>query len=37
MNTQERPSLISTKLIFGLIVIALGLILMADSLRWHDA
>jgi hypothetical protein len=37
MNIQERPPLFSTKLVFGLIVIAFGLILMADRLRWYDA
>ena len=37
MNTQERPPLLSTKLVFGLIVIAVGLILMADRLQWYDA
>jgi hypothetical protein len=37
MSTQERPPLFSTKLVFGLIVIAFGLILMADRLRWYDA
>lgn len=37
MNAQERPPLFSTKLVFGLLVIALGLILMADTLRWYDA
>jgi len=37
MSAQERPPLFSTKLVFGLTVIALGLILMADSLRWYDA
>lgn len=37
MNAQERPPLFSAKLVFGLAVIALGLILMADSLHWYDA
>jgi hypothetical protein len=37
MTTQERPPLFSTKLVFGLTVIVLGLILMADNLRWYDA
>lgn len=37
MNAQERPTVFSTKLVFGLAVIALGLILMADSLHWYDA
>jgi hypothetical protein len=37
MNAQARPSLFSTKLVFGLIVIAMGLIFLADSLRWYDA
>ena len=37
MNVQERPPLFSTKLVFGLMVIAVGLILMADRLRWYDA
>jgi hypothetical protein len=37
MNVQERPPVFSAKLVFGLAVIALGLILMADSLHWYDA
>lgn len=37
MNTQERPPLFSAKLVLGLTVIALGLIFLADSLRWYDA
>ena len=37
MNAQDRPPLFSAKLVVGLAVIALGLILMADSLRWYDA
>ena len=37
MNAQERPPIFSTKLVFGLTVMALGLILMADTLRWYDA
>ncbi|MCE1203612.1 MAG: DUF5668 domain-containing protein [Holophagaceae bacterium] len=37
MNTQARPPLFSTKLVFGLTVIALGLIFLADSMRWYDA
>lgn len=37
MNPQARSPLFSTKLVFGLTVIVLGLILMADSLRWYDA
>ncbi len=37
MNPQERPPLFSTKLVFGLTIIAIGLILMADTLRWYDA
>jgi hypothetical protein len=37
MNAQERPPIFSPKLVFGLTVIALGLILMADSLHWYDA
>jgi hypothetical protein len=36
MNAQERPPIFSTKLVFGLTVIALGLILMAYQLRWYD-
>jgi len=36
MNTQERTPVFSTKLVFGLTVIALGLILMAYRLRWYD-
>ncbi len=37
MNPQARPPLFSTKLVFGLTVIALGLIFLADSMRWYDA
>lgn len=37
MNAQERPPLFSPKLVFGLAVIALGTILLVDSLRWYDA
>ncbi len=37
MNAEARRPLFSTKLVFGLTVIALGLILMADRLRWYDA
>ncbi|BDU69395.1 hypothetical protein GETHOR_14960 [Geothrix oryzae] len=38
MNAQDtRPPIFSTKLVVGLAVIALGLILTADSLRWYDA
>ena len=37
MTTQERPPLFSAKLVFGLTVIALGLIFLADSMRWYDA
>ena len=37
MNTQTRPPIFSTKLVFGLTVIALGLIFLADSMRWYDA
>ena len=36
MNAQERTPLFSTRLVFGLTVIALGLILMAYRLRWYD-
>jgi hypothetical protein len=37
MNAQDRPRLFSTKLVFGLIVIAVGLIFMVDSLHLYDA
>lgn len=37
MNAQERPPVFSAKLVFGLVVIAAGLILLVDSLRWYDA
>lgn len=37
MTAQERPPLFSPKLVFGLIVIAVGLIFLADNLRWYDA
>ncbi len=36
MNTQERPSLFSPKLVLGLTVIALGLILTVDNLHLYD-
>jgi Domain of unknown function (DUF5668) len=36
MNTQGRPSLFSTKLVFGLTVIAVGLILMVNSFHLYD-
>lgn len=37
MNTQERTPIFSPRLVFGLAVLAFGLILLADSLRWYDA
>ena len=37
MTPQDRTPLFSTKLVFGLTVVALGLIFLADSLRWYDA
>lgn len=37
MNAQERPRVFSAKLILGLAVIAVGLILLVDSLHWFDA
>ncbi|HCZ32536.1 MAG TPA: hypothetical protein DHV93_03160 [Holophagaceae bacterium] len=37
MNAQERPPVFSAKLVFGLVVIAIGLILLVDSLHWYDA
>jgi hypothetical protein len=37
MNAPNRPSLFSPKLVFGLIIIAVGLILMLDSLHLYDA
>jgi hypothetical protein len=37
MNAESRPPLFSTKLVFGLTVIAIGLVFMADTLRWYDA
>lgn len=37
MNAQERPPVFSVKLVLGLVVIAVGLILLADSLHWYDA
>jgi len=36
MNAQGHPPLFSTKLMFGLTVIALGLLLMVDSLHLYD-
>jgi hypothetical protein len=39
MNTEKRPPLFSTKLVFGLAVIAVGLVLMVERLHlgdgWH--
>jgi len=37
MNAPERPRVFSSKLILGLAVIAVGLILLVDSLHWFDA
>jgi hypothetical protein len=37
MNAQDHRPLFSTKLVFGLIVIVVGLILMVDSLHLYDA
>jgi hypothetical protein len=37
MTAQDRPPLFSTKLVFGLTVIAIGLILALDSLHLYDA
>jgi len=37
MTPQERRPLFSTRLVFGLTVLAVGLILMADRLQWYDA
>jgi len=37
MNAPERPKVFSAKLILGLAVIAVGLILLVDSLHWFDA
>ena len=37
MNAPERPPVLSAKLILGLVVLAVGLILLLDSLRWYDA
>lgn len=36
MKTQGRPPLFSTKLVFGMAVIAVGLLLMADRLHLYD-
>ena len=36
MNTQGRPPLFSTKLVFGLTVIAVGLLLMVNSFHLYD-
>ncbi len=36
MNAQGSPPIFSTKLVFGLTVIAVGLILMVDSLHLYD-
>ena len=37
MNAQARPPVFSAKLVFGLVVIAIGLILLVDSLHWYHA
>jgi hypothetical protein len=37
MNTQERPARFTPKLVFGLTVIAVGLILALDNLHIYDA
>lgn len=37
MTQQGRPPLFSTRLVFGVVVVALGLILLADNLRWYDS
>lgn len=37
MNSQERPPVFSAKLVLGLVVIAVGLILLLDSLHWYEA
>ena len=37
MNAQEHSPVFSVKLVLGLVVIATGLILLADSLHWYDA
>ncbi|HJV49595.1 MAG TPA: DUF5668 domain-containing protein [Geothrix sp.] len=37
MTPQERAPFFSTRLVFGLTVLAVGLILMADTLHWYDA
>jgi Domain of unknown function (DUF5668) len=36
MNAQEHPPLFSTKLVFGLTVIAVGLLLMVNSFHLYD-
>jgi hypothetical protein len=36
MNAQGRPPLFSTKLVFGLTVIAVGLLLMGTSFHFYD-
>jgi hypothetical protein len=37
MNPEARPPVFSAKLVFGLVVIAVGLILLADTFHWYDA
>jgi hypothetical protein len=37
MTLQERVPIFTPKLVFGLSVMAIGLILLADALRWADA
>lgn len=36
MNARNHPPVFSAKLVLGLAVLGLGLILLADSLRWYD-
>jgi hypothetical protein len=37
MNAPARPPVLSAKLILGLVVLAVGLVLLLDSLHWYDA
>ncbi|WP_306589367.1 LiaI-LiaF-like domain-containing protein [Geothrix sp. 21YS21S-4] len=37
MNVEARPPVFSAKLVLGLVVIAVGLILLADTFHWYDA
>ena len=37
MSTPDRPPLPTVKLVFGLLVVALGIILLGEQLQWFEA